>query len=1267
MSNAKTPSSEKNGGWSSYSTPTPAEREIFNEAVKGRLGVSYTPEQVSTQTVAGMNYRFICKAVVIEPNATPFTVTVFIYDPLEGAPSITSITSDEAKTETPIVGSKPMQKTEVEYLANNNWQFQLGSNNDLFAIKKSNTGSNSTELHVLQATTPPGQPSYSFFNLETGTKFPETGDNWQFLIADNRDLIGIKQRDTGTNSTEVHIATASSGYKSWNNETGTCLHETGDNWQFLVAVNRDIYAIKKSKTGTNKTEVHILSAIHNYQQYSLEKGTILNETGANWTFALADNNDLIGIMKSDTVSKMTEVHILDHSTNYQSYKLEHATTLHEVGDNFSFLISKNLELFAIKENNTGTATTEVHIMNPATKYTTWLLETGTALVEVNDEKPTLIQGDIALYSGINQTGRSWKINGNLSDLSSLSSLITPFYSIDLGLKTGANIYQGSSFQGAQHTYINKANLDGLSFDSLKVWNNESLAKTGISYSSLMTEDYKYNKNQPPQLEKFNSFQTIITVPTEATRVDVYAGKEVVITVNDIDYTIDNVKSQTFPIQSGQNLIITTPATQLGSSYYRVSTNTMEDGEFVLVFPDAHLHNKIARLPAGSLNNNREKLNLAANVTSDNCDAIQSALSNIAKSVTYPAGDNPIEKNLNNQSMEHNHWSLDYSSGNPTYQALTKKESAQILAKSTPLNGNGVASLFGDIGGDLTSITKIVVHTIVHTANSVANTAENIAKNEVKKASALYHSAIATCNDLEKGDFSGAAHSVESGLSDAASMASDIEKGPLTIIGAAMPTALVEKTVLATLQIADKSVSFVINHTGVVGEIIGFVIQKIGAEIDKAVNWLKSEIGWNDVLRIQGEYNSIFNSAVAKIPGMLQDYSTEVNSVFDGLKPKINSSINKIENELGVDSIPNGNPTSSEVSHRIAWLTSKLVQNVSNGTVIQSNTSKPSNTLTNATTKYLEDVEKTGLNAITAEFRKISNAFGEVIAKSGHTPEILLSTLLGGIKNIADDIIGFGNQSSNFFTENADSIFSAVSTDLTKEIEMPFFTDLFRMFFPKEKLSVLSLSTLFPAIAVAIEDKNCGKGQTLTLSANSEVLFANKMIFFIDIVLTPFVILGDIDKKKKEEKSKEEFIISLPNNIATLRLIRCGLHLFKLLSNKNETNAKLQNFFCITSFLPPMMSILYSKKIYSVGNEQKGLSEIEKISLIMMNVVTLIGETTIASSSEEAVLERINGVLPSAQTTISGINMYIEDFETAIIFDSFLGSAIIACSGGIAYE
>ncbi len=153
------------------------------------------------------------------------------------------------------------------------------------------------------------------FRLQKGTALHETGNNFAFAALANGDLMAIKKAQTGTNSTEVHILSAASIYGQFRLQKGTALHETGNNFAFAALANGDLMAIKKAQTGTNSTEVHILSAASNYGQFKLQTGTALYETDDNFAFAALANEDLMVIKKAQTGTNSTEVHILSAASN----------------------------------------------------------------------------------------------------------------------------------------------------------------------------------------------------------------------------------------------------------------------------------------------------------------------------------------------------------------------------------------------------------------------------------------------------------------------------------------------------------------------------------------------------------------------------------------------------------------------------------------------------------------------------------------------------------------------------------------------------------------------------------------------------------------------------------------------------------------------------------------------------------------------------------------------------------------------------------------
>ncbi|TRW23548.1 hypothetical protein FMM05_12870 [Flavobacterium zepuense] len=79
------------GGWTAYHKLTPQDQKVFDEAMKGFVGATYKPGSVSTQVVAGTNYRFKCVASV-PPALVVWEAIVEIFQPLNGgAPYITGI------------------------------------------------------------------------------------------------------------------------------------------------------------------------------------------------------------------------------------------------------------------------------------------------------------------------------------------------------------------------------------------------------------------------------------------------------------------------------------------------------------------------------------------------------------------------------------------------------------------------------------------------------------------------------------------------------------------------------------------------------------------------------------------------------------------------------------------------------------------------------------------------------------------------------------------------------------------------------------------------------------------------------------------------------------------------------------------------------------------------------------------------------------------------------------------------------------------------
>lgn len=233
-------------------------------------------------------------------------------------------------------------------------RFALGPNRDLFVIRMLPYA---TELLVLAVAS-----GYKTHALITTTPLGPTNDSWDFAVAPNRDLFAIKKRNTDSGKTEVHVLAANTNYQRYSLQTGVAQPPTDHTWAFAVAENRDLFAIKKRNTDSGKTEVHVMAANTNYQQHSLQTGTALAPTDDSWVFGVATNRDLFAIQRSGTASSTTEVQILSASSNYQESILQTKSALAQTDASWSFGIAANRDVVCVKLHASPATRTDILVL-----------------------------------------------------------------------------------------------------------------------------------------------------------------------------------------------------------------------------------------------------------------------------------------------------------------------------------------------------------------------------------------------------------------------------------------------------------------------------------------------------------------------------------------------------------------------------------------------------------------------------------------------------------------------------------------------------------------------------------------------------------------------------------------------------------------------------------------------------------------------------------------------------------------------------------------
>jgi peptidyl-Asp metalloendopeptidase len=273
-----------------------------------------------------------------------------------------------------------------------------GQRPNLYIIKR-NGSSGRTEVHILKES-----DSYNTYLQQSATKLAKTGTagDWVFRTGDYNgdgtpDLFVIKKNGS-SNHTEVHILNGANRFQSYLLQAATPLGKTGSDaaWDFQLGDYNgdgrpDIYAIKRTGSSAGKTEVHILSGASKYKTYLLRTATKLGQTGSDlsWKFlvghANTDSKPDIYAIKRNGSSGRTEVHVLNGANKFQSYVFQKATALPKSGTNndWEFALGDydedgTTDLYVIKKAGSS-GKTELHVLSGVGYFQNYLFHKATRL------------------------------------------------------------------------------------------------------------------------------------------------------------------------------------------------------------------------------------------------------------------------------------------------------------------------------------------------------------------------------------------------------------------------------------------------------------------------------------------------------------------------------------------------------------------------------------------------------------------------------------------------------------------------------------------------------------------------------------------------------------------------------------------------------------------------------------------------------------------------------------------------------------------------
>jgi len=165
------------------------------------------------------------------------------------------------------------------------------------------------------------------------------------------------------------------------------------NFEFETGPNKDLYVIIKAETGSGMTEVHVLTAASNYTEFSVHTATALHATNTSWDFEIDKaTGDLYALALNGTGSGRTEIHALSASSNWQTFTIHQPTAfdIYLPLSDFKWQLAANRDLFMIDKQGTS-----VHAARAANNWQDYNVHAVSAL------HPTSAAWDFELTPGRN--------------------------------------------------------------------------------------------------------------------------------------------------------------------------------------------------------------------------------------------------------------------------------------------------------------------------------------------------------------------------------------------------------------------------------------------------------------------------------------------------------------------------------------------------------------------------------------------------------------------------------------------------------------------------------------------------------------------------------------------------------------------------------------------------------------------------------------------------------------------------------------------------
>ncbi len=640
----------------------------------------------------------------------------------------------------------------------------------------------------------------------------------------------------------------------------------------------------------------------------------------------------------------------------------------------------------------------------------------------------LLPGEAALYEHYGYWGKTLVFYNSCPDFRVLTGLNfnKTTSSIRLGPDTGATLYADINYSVNSSDRKNdimdiienvpnlgESQIGNDNLSSIKIWSSISPKDANVSFSISMSQDYRMKGEE---LEEFSSYRTILKFLPEVTEVEVWATDLTKFEIDDITYEVDEDHSVILAPNEMNRLMITSEAEGINTPGLKIRTNTMEDHERVVIFPDREVHRQLANLKEGELWEAKDAegkpLVDRSTYNADQVADVQRTISKTMATVSYVAAgseDNKylVEREISADAID-KPWQLSFATTAPVQEKELSQSQFQQLANqaSAPL-----AQGWKNVLRQIKQGVKTAVSVAVGVVNKVVQVIVTAAETVVNKVG----------------------------------------------------------------QAVQKAVAWVIDTAEKAGAFIEGVVEKIGVAAKQFVEFLRKLFDWGDILDTQRYLADAIDSSLGYAVKLADAAKEPVRNFMSELRGTVRDNLNTAIDKLEGDKtqLEKSGP---ELPEQVEWLLSKLTSG--NSKTSNEGTAPASASPPNQASASSDPLESFVSN-LARKFARIGKimlrsleGLGETIAtliRNPYRPQLVLVAILKMVRDMMDEFLKLIEESAIDFLNIIEFLIKKIRELITTEINIPFITALFRKI-GAGKLNALNLSTLLIAIPVTVFSK-----------------------------------------------------------------------------------------------------------------------------------------------------------------------------------------------------